>query len=118
MKMVSLMKVELNLFMDCLIVGVLSLVIVATAWPQADSDRVSGGEQIYSEKRCALCHVIQGKGGKAGPDLSDVGAKREVQWLEQFMIAPSAIVPNAKMPAFKGSAEERAALIVYLRSLN
>jgi cbb3-type cytochrome oxidase cytochrome c subunit len=33
------------------------------------------------------------------------------------MISPKAVVPQAKMPAFKGSAEEREALVAYLQSL-
>jgi nitric oxide reductase subunit C len=117
MKIGPLMKILLTLFTDCLLVVMLSLVIVAEAWPQTESDRISRGKQIYSEKRCALCHMIQAKGGKSGPDLSDVGTKRDAEWLERFLITPGAVVPNAKMPSFKGSVDEREALIAYLLSL-
>ena len=75
------------------------------------------GKRIYAEKGCALCHAIQGKGGKAGPDLSSVGATRDAQWLEKFMNAPGLASPKAKMPPFKGSPDELDALVAYLRSL-
>lgn len=115
--MESLMKIELKSFRACLLVVMLSLIIVTEAWPQTDSDRISRGKQIYSEKQCALCHMVQGKGGRSGPDLSDMGTKRDAQWLERFLISPSAMVPKAKMPSFKGSADEREALVAYLLSL-
>jgi len=41
----------------CLLVVMLSLVIVAEAWPQTDSDRSSRGKQIYSDKQCAAANV-------------------------------------------------------------
>jgi cbb3-type cytochrome oxidase cytochrome c subunit len=61
--------------------------------------------------------MIQGKGGKSAPDLSDVGTKRDAQWLKRFLTSPSAVMPQAKMPSFKGSADEREALVAYLLSL-
>ena len=117
MEMEPLMKIELKSFRACRLVVMLSLVIVAEAWPQTDSDRISRGKQIYSDKQCALCHTIQGKGGKSGPDLSDVGRKRDAQWLERFLMSPSTVIPKAKMPSLKGGADERQALVAYLLSL-
>jgi len=111
------MKNQLKSLMDCLIVIMLSLVIVAEVWGQMDLGRIGRGKQVYSEKQCALCHMVQGKGGKSGPDLSDVGTKRDAQWLKRFLMSPSTVIPEAKMPSFKGSADEREALVAYLLSL-
>lgn len=83
----------------------------------AGTDLIAKGEAIYAEKKCAVCHMINGKGGKAGGDLSLVGAKREERWLREFMKAPKAVLPKAKMLPFKGSDEELEALILYLASL-
>ena len=105
-----------RLFVGLCVLAACSLAIQGETWSQAGSARIKGN-QIYMEKGCALCHAIHGKGGKAGPDLSEVGAKRDAEWLEQFLISPKAVVPQAKMPAFKGSAEERGALVAYLQSL-
>ncbi|HEV2175194.1 MAG TPA: c-type cytochrome [Nitrospira sp.] len=53
--------------------------------------------ETWSQAGCALCHAIKGKGGKAGPDLSDVGAKRDAEWLEQFMRSPKVVMPQANV---------------------
>ena len=94
----------------------------AGAWAQTDPAQVAKGEKVYLEKKCALCHAIKGKGGTAGPaargpELSDVGAKRESQWLKTFMKDPRTVVPKAKMLPFKGNDEELEALVGYLGSL-
>ena len=75
------------------------------------------GEKIYSAKRCAACHVIQGKGGKLGPALSDIGSKRDAQWLKTFLKDPKAINPESKMSLFKGTDEELESLVAYLLTL-
>ena len=100
-------------------VGVMLLVISGktVAWAQTDSAQIAKGEKVYGDKKCAVCHAIKGKGGKVGPDLSAVGAKREAQWLEAFLKDPKASNPKGKMMPFKGSDEELEALVTYLRSL-
>ena len=75
------------------------------------------GETVYAEKKCAVCHAINGKGGKVGGELDEVGAKREAQWLKTFMKDPKAVMPNAKMPPFRGTDEELEALVAYMTSL-
>jgi len=35
-----------------------------------------GKELFYGDANCSLCHMINGKGGRFGPDLSGVGASR------------------------------------------
>lgn len=99
--------------------AVVSALLIGTsaAWAQTDPAQVAKGQRIYEERKCAACHVIKGKGGKAGPELSDVGAKREIQWLNSFMKDPKAIVPKAKMLPFKGTEFELEALVAYLASL-
>lgn len=88
------------------------------AWAQGDAALITKGEKIYADKKCALCHMIKGKGGKTGGDLSDVGARREASWLKQFMKDPKAMDPKAaKMLPFRGSDEELEALVAYLTSL-
>jgi mono/diheme cytochrome c family protein len=56
--------------------------LLATCLAQAESDQalIAKGEKIYADKKCAVCHMIKGKGGKGGPDLSDVGTKRDAVW--------------------------------------
>ena len=75
------------------------------------------GKEVYDAKKCGLCHTVDGSGGKKGGDLSDVGDKRDAEWLTKYMKDPKSLMPEAKMPAFKGSDEELQDLVAYLLSL-
>lgn len=98
-----------------LLVGV--SVVGHVAWAQGGVGLRTRGEQVYADKKCAMCHSIKGKGGKSGGDLTDVGAKRDVAWLKQFTKNPKSVMPNAKMPSFRGSEEELDAVAAYMASL-
>lgn len=39
------------------------------------SDTVAAGREFYFEQGCDACHSIAGKGGTAGPSLTDAGAR-------------------------------------------
>ena len=62
-------------------------------------------------------HTIDGKGGKSEPDLTDVGARRDSEWLMNFLRDPKSMVPRAKMLPVKATDEELSALADYLSSL-
>ena len=82
----------------------------------ADAE-LARGKTLYREKGCTSCHAIGGIGGKIGPDLTHVGSKRDVRYLEQIIIAPKSVVPNSTMPAYKGSKKDVDAMVKYLQSL-
>jgi cytochrome c2 len=84
---------------------------------QAGEGSVEKGKELYGAKKCGLCHTVDGSGGKKGGDLSDVGDKRDAEWLTKYMKDPKSLLPEAKMPAFKGSDEELQNLVAYLTSL-
>jgi ubiquinol-cytochrome c reductase cytochrome b subunit len=48
---------------------------------------------------CLNCHVIDGVGGKDGPDLSHAGMKLGASAIEQRLIDPLAVDPVAEMPS-------------------
>ncbi len=81
----------------------------------SDSD-VDVGKAFYAKKRCGMCHMIEGKGGKMGPDLSHIASKRDREWLIAFMKNPKKMVPGAKMMPVKGSDADLSALTTYLLS--
>ena len=93
------------------------LFAAAIALAQTDPAQMAKGQKVYTDKKCALCHKVAGKGGKIGGDLSTVGAKRDAQWLMTFMKIPKVVMPKAKMMPFKGSEEELNELVAYLSSL-
>ncbi|MBX9652799.1 HEAT repeat domain-containing protein [bacterium] len=52
------------------------------------------GKLVYERKElaCATCHVIRGKGGKVGPDLTSIGASAPVDYLVESLLLPSSKV--------------------------
>jgi len=85
----------------------------------APEPRVSPQDRVASKvfaTRCVACHVIEGDGGKEGPDLTHEGHKQNAEWLARWISDPSAVDPDADMPSFKGklSDAELAAISQYL----
>lgn len=39
-------------------------------------DAAHGKQLFYGDANCSLCHMVDGKGGRVGPDLSEVGESR------------------------------------------
>ncbi|MFH0941775.1 MAG: c-type cytochrome [Chloroflexota bacterium] len=68
------------------------------------------------EQNCALCHALKGKGGTLGPDLSTVGARRSVGFLDAFTSDPTSVLAGTTMPAYKNklSAEQIRDIAAYL----
>jgi len=52
------------------------------------------GKGYYEAKGCAACHIVSGRGGITGPDLSDIGAQRSAAYLREALIDPGAAVPE------------------------
>lgn len=102
-----------------LIIGVALLMgfVISGSLAQGGEGSVEKGKEVYSTHKCAICHTINGVGGKMGGDLSDIGDKKDAEWLTKYIKDPKSVMPEAKMPAFKGSDEELQDLVAYLLSL-
>ena len=50
-----------------------------------DADK---GRLIYGKAGCSSCHIVAGKGGSLGPELSDIGGLRGVEFLRSAMLHP------------------------------
>jgi putative heme-binding domain-containing protein len=48
-----------------------------------------GKELFHGTAGCGTCHMVNGKGGRLGPDLSSTGASRSVEYLEESVRRPS-----------------------------
>jgi putative heme-binding domain-containing protein len=57
-----------------------------------DPDR--GRELFFGAGRCATCHMLLGRGGYPGPDLSNIGAERTVAQITESVMKPSARIAN------------------------
>src|ERR1700691_1623351 len=43
---------------------------------QANGNAAHGKELFYGDANCSLCHTVEGKGGRLGPELTAVGGSR------------------------------------------
>ena len=46
------------------------------------------GRLVYQKAECGNCHIVAGKGGNIGPELSDIGSRRGVEFLRGAMLHP------------------------------
>ena len=58
------------------------------------------GRALFQSQQCVGCHKVAGKGGDAGPDLTQVGLRHSGAWLHSFIELPSRFHPDSRMPAF------------------
>ena len=55
------------------------------------------GRVVYETKGgCSACHIINGTGRGIGPELSDVGQRRGLEYLEESLVAPGATQPSSQ----------------------
>jgi len=52
-------------------------------------DAAHGKELFYGTAACGTCHMVNGKGGRLGPDLNSTGASRSVEYLTESLRSPS-----------------------------
>jgi cytochrome c oxidase subunit 2 len=97
--------------------GVAGVLLFAIMGFAQDAAQVEAGKKVYSEMKCAMCHKIEGVGGKIGPELSGVGSRKDAQWIKGFLKDPKSVIPDTKQPPFKGTDDQLEALVVYLMSL-
>jgi cytochrome c oxidase cbb3-type subunit 3 len=53
----------------------------------------TAGQAVYEGKGgCAACHIINGMGGRLGPELTEIGLRRSLKFLRDSIIDPSAYI--------------------------
>jgi len=87
--------------------------------PSGDADGIENGKNLFATTGCAGCHTTDGKGGLAGPDLSnEAGKGRSREWLAEKIRDPKVDNPQTIMPAVPTLTDEDIGDVVnYLLSL-
>lgn len=62
--------------------------------PEALPGDASRGERIFQSKGCAGCHMVAGIGEGFGPELTDIGTRRNGAHLRQAITKPATLLPE------------------------
>lgn len=81
-----------------------SVQVKAPAQPQGDA--VHGKQLFYGTAACSTCHMIEGKGGRLGPDLTTTGSARATQYLVDSVRNPSRRLAQGISEAMKEFSQE------------
>ncbi len=52
-------------------------------------DRANGERIFHGKGGCNACHMVRGKGGRLGPELTRIGVQRSVEYLRDAILEPS-----------------------------
>src|SRR5438309_3535318 len=81
-----------------------SVQVKAPAQPAGNA--AHGKELFYGSAACSTCHMIQGKGGRLGPDLSTTGSARSTEYLVESVRSPSRRLAQGISEAMKEFSQE------------
>ena len=100
------------------------LILGLAAVPAVAQATAAAGEKMLTEKKCTVCHLVNGAGNKKGPVLDGVGAKLSKDdiraWITNApeMAAKANIDRKPPMKAYTDfTKEEVDALVAYLATL-
>jgi cytochrome c oxidase cbb3-type subunit III len=62
--------------------------------PEVLPGNPSAGERVFQSKGCAGCHMVAGKGAGYGPELTDIGTRRNGAHLRQAILRPATLLPE------------------------
>jgi len=92
---------------------------------------INHAKHLVDEHGCRDCHMINGQGGKVGPDLTWEGDREPLQmnfasislspksifnWHMEHFLYPQKVTPMSIMPRFRFSVEDRQALTLLVMS--
>ena len=80
--------------------------VQAKAPAQAIGNAAHGKELFGGSAACSTCHMIQGKGGRIGPDLSTTGSARSTEYLLESVRNPSRRLAQGISEAMKEFSQE------------
>jgi len=88
-----------------------------TAKDFAGTPLVARGRELFFKTGCYGCHRIEEiSSGTLGPDLTEVGKERKLDYLWGHIVNPRDYTATSIMPQFKLTDEDRKALVIFLKS--
>jgi cytochrome c oxidase cbb3-type subunit 3 len=81
-----------------------SVQVKAPAQPVGNA--AHGKELFYGTAGCSMCHMVRGKGGRFGPDLSTTGSARSTDYIVESVRAPSRRLAQGISEAMKEFSQE------------
>ncbi len=87
-----------------------------SAGQAAEGDAAAGERFFTGRGNCMSCHMVRGRGGVLGPDLSSVGRERSAEQIEQALRDPGSATGEARGGRGRGGAPAYRAVTVRLRS--
>ena len=67
---------------------------LGTVPPEQLPGDANHGAALYRSKGCTACHMILGSGEAVGPELTDIGARRNAAYLRQTLLNPAGSLPE------------------------
>lgn len=96
---------------------VVSAMFAAVTMMAVAAQAESTGDQIFKQK-CAMCHAVNGKGGKIGPELTKIASSMNEKAIKAQIENPKKRSPSTKMPSFNTLPKaDLDALLGYLKTL-
>lgn len=83
---------------------------VLGCWASGATDGVAQEAADFFRQNCASCHTIGG-GRLTGPDLKDVGKRKDHEWLVRFVLDPKAVIDGGDSYAQQLMQESRGVLM-------
>jgi len=83
------------------------------AWQSAPQPAVDGA-MVYNASQCAVCHTLNGSGGKMGPVLNGLSDRRARDWVVGHFADPPKYSPGSTMPPYKFNPHDLDAITSYL----
>ena len=67
---------------------------LGSAPPEQAPGDPAAGKTVYEQTGCGSCHILNGAGGTLGPELTTVGRRRGLKFLEESVLKPEAELPT------------------------
>jgi mono/diheme cytochrome c family protein len=75
------------------------------------------GAVLYQDKKCGLCHKLNGAGGTIGPPLNGLSKRKTEGWVAEHFQNPQKMSPKTPMPPYPFTPADMQNEVSYLFTL-